>query len=101
MNSRDFQLCCREKSPYRGKEHVGMSGSAAKVETLPLVQPEQTHLYIFLHLLYLCSGSFREKPHSFKKKSLHITHKYENISQTIRYYAKIDIDFSTRYAQRE
>lgn len=79
-----------------------MTGSVAKVETSPLVQPEQTHLYIFLHLLYLCSGSFREKPHFFKKKkSLQITHKYENIFQTIRYYAKIDIDFSTRYAQRE
>lgn len=80
-----------------------MGRSIAKVETSPLIQPEQTHLCIFLHLLYLCSCSFQEKkPIPLKKKkSLQTTNKYKNVLQNMRYYANIDIDYSTRYTQRE
>lgn len=79
-----------------------MVGGIAKVETLNLVQPEQTHLYIFLHPAYLCSLSFQKtKNIPFLKKNLQITHKYESVLQTTRYYANIDIDFSTMYTQGE
>lgn len=72
-----------------------MGGGFVNVETLPIIQPEQTHFYTLLHLVHPCSDSFQEKIHYFqKKKSLQITYKCENVFQTIRYYGNIRYKFS-------
>lgn len=57
MQQWGFQLCYTGRDHMRGEKGVDVGVGIGSVKNPPLVQPEQTHFYICLHIVCLCGIS--------------------------------------------